>query len=911
MPDLSVIMPVYNGEAYLCQAIDSILKQTFRNFEFIIFSDASTDGSEKIIHAYEDSRIKFVRNTDNQGNYPSRNKGLKMATGKYICVMDADDVAYPHRFDVQYRYLENHPDVLAVGTHYDFSIQGKTMKRNLPLSYEDVQIALLSDNHFLHSSLMVRTEAMRKIGGYDEKYVYSSDYDLLSRLALSGKIENLPDILMMYRLHDTQISQLYKKEQKGYADEIRRKYQIEFVNRYKSAGQLAPDEWSVMYPHMGRVISFYTYACYTREFRYEQSAIQLLDHILEKVAVIPSLGLEQTLCGIGCGLIYLLRNGFTEGDEDVVLDEFDRRLFTVCLKWPENEYKALSGWIHYLALRIELGKKNARELLNKQSLINFMDRLESRQIRNESLLKDIKKIEALGIFPERTDYLLGKRAENRNILMGFDKLMQDKVTFVIPVRIDSLERQRNLDVLLEQLSKRKRTDILILEADISPVYKLKKNYQNVSYRFVKDDHPVFYRTKYLNLLLHEANASIVGVWDTDVMLPDTQIDQAIEDIREGKAVMSFPYDGKFCFCSAIDSFLFRYKQDINDLKEKELKFVFFPYSVGGAFLVNKDVYLKAGGENEHFYGWGMEDLERVKRMEILGLPVTRAKGALYHLFHFRNENSRFYNETLENESRAEYLTVCSLTKNRLEKYIQTWNNVHKEYENRVHISLTSKDMKIPYDIRVKSPFLDNYFCLMEKYNMAFVAIAKNAMTYLKNLAIHAQYDIYPAHEDVHNLIGYNERSPYLCPVREMKKRETELGKMIKFAVWRDPVERLVSCYKFFCLEKENRYYFRYLDLYGDNSFDRFMEFVRFELGKTNPLYQDEHIRRQSDYYSPEDVDYIVPIKFLNRFLEEHNIPVPQKEANKTTVDFKLANHYIDEIKDLYKNDYKIESTYNG
>ena len=96
--------------------------------------------------------------------------------------------------------------------------------------------------------------------------------------------------------------------------------------------------------------------------------------------------------------------------------------------------------------------------------------------------------------------------------------------------------------------------------------------------------------------MHEANASIVGVWDTDVMLPDTQIDQAIEDIREGKAVMSFPYDGKFCFCSAIDSFLFRYKQDINDLKEKELKFVFFPYSVGGAFLVNKDVYLKAGGD---------------------------------------------------------------------------------------------------------------------------------------------------------------------------------------------------------------------------------------------------------------------------------------------------------------------------
>ncbi len=93
MPDLSVIMPVYNGEAYLCQAIDSILKQSFRDFEFIIIDDASTDGSEKVIHSYEDSRIKFIQNAENQGNYSSRNKGLEIATGKYICVMDADDVA--------------------------------------------------------------------------------------------------------------------------------------------------------------------------------------------------------------------------------------------------------------------------------------------------------------------------------------------------------------------------------------------------------------------------------------------------------------------------------------------------------------------------------------------------------------------------------------------------------------------------------------------------------------------------------------------------------------------------------------------------------------------------------------------------------------------------------------------------
>ena len=733
MPDLSVIMPVYNGEIYLCQAIDSILKQTFRDFEFIIIDDASTDGSSMIINTYKDPRIKFIRNTDNRGNYPSRNIGLEIAVGKYICVMDADDVAYPNRFDVQFHYMESHPDVYAIGTQYDFSLSGKDMKKELPLSYEDLQIALLTDNYILHPSLMICTEVLRKMGGYDEKYVYSSDYDLLSRLALFGSIENLPDILMMHRLHDSQISRLYLKEQKGHADEIRKKYQIGFIDRYKSTEQLIPDEWVVMYPLMGRIAALYTYARYMKDSRYEQMAVQLLEQMLDKSIVILSMGLEQTLCGIGCGLIYLLRNGFVEGDEDVVLEDFDQRLSTICLKCSEGECKALSGWIHYLALRIEVGKKNGKAFRNKQSLINFMDRLGCGPIKDKYLLNDIEKIDILGIFPERTGFLLGKKVSVCSVLNSFDKLEQDKVTFVIPVRIDSLERQRNLDVLLEQLSQRKQTEVLLLEADSIPVYKLKKDYPNVNYRFVKDEEAVFYRTKYLNILLQEAKTSIVGIWDADVILPNEQIDKAIDDIYNGKAVMSFPYDGKFVFCSAIDSFLFRYKQDINHLKERESESVFFSYSVGGAFLVNKEVYLRAGGENEHFYGWGMEDMERVKRMEILGLPVMRTKGALYHLYHIRNENSRFYNHLLENRSREEYLTVCSLTKGRLEKYIQTWKVGYKDYENRICISLRSRDMKIPSDMCIRSPFFGNYFCLMEKYNMAFVAIAKNAMTHLNVL----------------------------------------------------------------------------------------------------------------------------------------------------------------------------------
>ena len=213
-------------------------------------------------------------------------------------------------------------------------------------------------------------------------------------------------------------------------------------------------------------------------------------------------------------------------------------------------------------------------------------------------------------------------------------------------------------------------------------------------------------------------------------------------------------------------------------------------------------------------------------------------------------------------------------------------------------------------MHVRSPFLANYFCLMESYHMAFVIIAKNASSHLRNVLASSLYGFYPNQGGAHSLVGYDDASPYLCPVSKMQEKEKESGKMIKFAVWRDPVERLVSCYKHFCLEKANRFYFRYLALFEDNSFDRFMEFVRFELRKSNPVYQDEHIRRQSDYYRPEDVDYIVPIHKLNQFLEEHGVPVLKKSANETSVKFQLTDwNYIEEIRELYKADYEIELTY--
>lgn len=484
----------------------------------------------------------------------------------------------------------------------------------------------------------------------------------------------------------------------------------------------------------------------------------------------------------------------------------------------------------------------------------------------------------------------------------------DGVTFVIPFRIDYSEQQRNLDMLLEQLSNRKQVKVILLEADTGPAYKMKKTYPNVLYHFVKDDSPVFYRTKYVNELLRKADTSIVGVWDTDIFVPGEQMDNAITEIRNGSALMSIPGDGRFLVYSVEDSFL--YRQGFLDpflSKEKETANYSSLDSSRGVFFVNKEAYLKIGGENEHFYGGLLDNWERIKRLEILGMPIAWVTGVIYRLTHRHNTSIGFYNRQLESDNMNVYLHVCGLTKEAMAGYICSGSHISDVMEKKIYLSTGNQNaMKIPLDVPCRSPFLDNYFCLIEEYDMAFVAIAKNAVTHLKNIVVSSKYGFYPDGEEVHNFIGYNDFSPYLCPVVKMKEREDETGKLIKFAVWRDPVERLVSCYKHFCLERTSHYYFSLLGVYENNSFDYFMSVVRLELSKKDPLYQDEHIRRQSDYYRPEDVDYIVPIHKLNQFLEEQGVPLLKKSANETSVKFQLTDpDYIAEIKNLYKSDYEI------
>ncbi|MCM0717987.1 alpha-1,2-fucosyltransferase [Parabacteroides sp. W1-Q-101] len=444
------------------------------------------------------------------------------------------------------------------------------------------------------------------------------------------------------------------------------KSQQQCINRYKSGNQSMPDRYVLKNPMMGKVISLYTYARFVKDQELVERADRLLDVVIDVALAASDDGM--VVCSLGCGLIYLLRTGFVEGDEDEILSDIDWRLTMYVMNRPKN-MELLCGWIHYLTLRVEQeGEEVGQNIkdLNKQNLIGLLDYLENNPSCVDLLAEDIRKIDVMGIYPERTKRLLDKELSGKELLAHLDHIENQDVTFVIPVRVDSPERSANLDVVLEQLSHREQASVLLLEADTKPLYKLKKAYSNVRYFFVEDPDPVFYRTKYLNQLLREAKTELVGIWDTDVIVPDTQIDKALRDLMEGKAVMSYPYDGRFYICTAEESTYYRQ----GGLPERWLDQVnrisyCISNSVGGAFLVRKSLYLEAGGENEAFYGWGMEDQERIRRMFILGLPVTQVDGSLFHLFHPRNENSRYRDKEAEYKSRQEFLKICRMTSEEL------------------------------------------------------------------------------------------------------------------------------------------------------------------------------------------------------------------------------------------------------
>lgn len=237
----------------------------------------------------------------------------------------------------------------------------------------------------------------------------------------------------------------------------------------------------------------------------------------------------------------------------------------------------------------------------------------------------------------------------------------EPVSIVIPVRIDSPEREANLHAALRYLLQTPFVYIDILEADRERRFFFGEH-ERIRYRFIPDTEPVFYRTRFLNILLKEARHDIAGVWDTDVLVPEPQLCAAITLIRKG-CVMCFPYDGDFRFLSPEESDAVR--ADLSTLRPGQgIRMIGRP-SVGGAFLVHRSRYLEAGGENEGFYGWAPEDAERVKRLEILELPIARTPGSLYHLHHSRKEDTGVDNLKKALYNQKVLLHTCAQSKSGL------------------------------------------------------------------------------------------------------------------------------------------------------------------------------------------------------------------------------------------------------
>lgn len=225
LPSISVILPVYNMESFIFQAVDSILKQTFESFELIIIDDASIDNTRIILDGFEDSRIIRIYNPYHTGNYRCRNQGLDIAKGKYIAVMDGDDIAHSDRLRKQHTFMESNPRYMAVGTDIEFFSESSpscVLQRTRDEALLKVQ--LLKDNVCTHPTLIIRQEIFNKYGiKYNEDYEYSADYDLMVNISRIGAISNLPEVLLSYRRHPGQISHAKRQAQWVYADQIRLK----------------------------------------------------------------------------------------------------------------------------------------------------------------------------------------------------------------------------------------------------------------------------------------------------------------------------------------------------------------------------------------------------------------------------------------------------------------------------------------------------------------------------------------------------------------------------------------------------------------------------------------------------------------------------------------------------------------
>ena len=194
MPTISVVMSVLNGEKYLKRAIESILNQTFSDFEFIIIDDGSTDKSLEIIKEYKDKRIIIIHHP-NKGLTTSLNIGIRLSKSNYIARQDADDISYPDRLAEQFNHLSQNPSISVLATRAMIK-NGETRYQSNFYSSDEIKKKMRFQNIFIHSSVMIRKDKFEKVGLYNEFYRRSQDYDAWFRLSEVGELAMIDKVLV-------------------------------------------------------------------------------------------------------------------------------------------------------------------------------------------------------------------------------------------------------------------------------------------------------------------------------------------------------------------------------------------------------------------------------------------------------------------------------------------------------------------------------------------------------------------------------------------------------------------------------------------------------------------------------------------------------------------------------------------
>ena len=222
-------MPVYNGEKYLAEAIESILGQTFADFEFVIVDDGSQDGSAAIIRDYakRDERIRVIRHERNQGLTSARNSGIAASRGEFIAAMDHDDISRPQRIEKQVDFLQSHPDIGLVGTGMRSVDEDMTTLRCHVPPQQHALILLrwsLGITTVAGPTIMTRRNTMLSVDGYEDSIKAADDHELFSRLFWQTRFANLPDPLYLHRRYDQQTSVTQYDKQKSEAFAMRRRW---------------------------------------------------------------------------------------------------------------------------------------------------------------------------------------------------------------------------------------------------------------------------------------------------------------------------------------------------------------------------------------------------------------------------------------------------------------------------------------------------------------------------------------------------------------------------------------------------------------------------------------------------------------------------------------------------------------